>query len=103
MIFLVIQERCTRTIAIAYIGSVLLCIPSFITFGIEQQQVIIGGVDLNGLASNYTVFLPTMSPALAVSSPAPSVEGAAASIAVIYKVNLNPIAKTHDGIVHKVR
>ena len=74
-----LQERCTRTIITAYVGSILLCIPSFVTFGIEQQEV--ASIDpLNGQWNNEST-TPTF----------------------VYKVNLNPIAQNYDGIVHKVR
>ena len=77
-----VQERCTRTIAMAYIGSILLCIPSFITFGIEQNKMPTPNDGLNRTLS---------------TTP----ETAAAGI-VIYKVDLNPIAKKHDDFIHKV-
>ncbi len=59
------------TIVSAYLGSIILCIPSFVTFGIEQQEI---GDPLDPSAANL----------------------------IIYKVNLNPIAKHHDDLVHKV-
>ena len=59
------------TIVSAYLGSIVLCIPSFVTFGIEQQEI---GDPLDPSAPNL----------------------------IIYKVNLNPIAKHHDDLVHKV-
>lgn len=92
------QERCTRTILLAYLGSVLLCVPSFITFGIEQQQVMINGDANHTLPS---LFSSGASPV--VLSPQPSVphHDAAASWAVIYTVDLNPIAKKHDDLIHK--
>lgn len=90
---LVLQERCTRTIALAYIGSVLLCIPSFITFDVEQQLVTINS---DGLTINQThLTAPSWG-----SSLVPPTDNS--SMALIYIVNLNPIAKNHDGLIHKV-
>ena len=90
------QERCTRTILLAYFGSVLLCIPSFITFGIEQQQVMING------DANHTLPSLLSSPG-APSSAQPLVpHHDAPNWAVIYTVDLNPIAKKHDDLIHKV-
>ena len=66
------QQRCVRTIVAIYLGSILLCIPSFVTYGIEQEEI--KGDSLAPASSDY----------------------------VIYKVNLTPIAKHYDGLFHKV-
>ena len=88
--FLEWQERCTRTIAMAYIGSVLLCIPSFITFGIQSEPIKNISLTINQTQP------PTASYWSSSSAPLQLPE------AVIYKVDLNRIAKNHDGIIHKV-
>ncbi|XP_032777570.1 LOW QUALITY PROTEIN: uncharacterized protein LOC116916429 [Daphnia magna] len=82
------QERCTRTIAMAYIGSVLLCIPSFITFGIQSEPIKNNDFMINQTLSKASSWGSSTSPPLQ-----PDV--------VIYKVDLNRIAKNHDGIIHK--
>ena len=59
------------TIASAYLGSIVLCIPSFVTFGIEEQEI----------EDPHDPSAPNL---------------------MIYKVDLSPIAKQHDNLVHKV-
>jgi len=80
------QERCTRTIITAYVGSILLCIPSFVTFGIEQQEVAV---------EQQSAWWTKNTSSSVRSVPPPTT--------FIYKVNLNPIAQNYDGIVHKVK
>ncbi|EFX79023.1 putative neuropeptide G protein-coupled receptor, partial [Daphnia pulex] len=70
------HQRCTRTIAMAYIGSVLLCIPSFITFGIQSEPI-----KNTNFTINHTQ-LPTASSWSSSSTPLQLPE------AVIYKAHL---------------
>lgn len=74
----------------AYIGSVLLCIPSFITFGIQSEPIKNNDFMINQTLSKASSWGSSTSPPLQ-----PDV--------VIYKVDLNRIAKNHDGIIHKVQ
>ena len=67
------QKRCTIAIVIAYVGSILLCIPSFVTLGIEPKEI-----------QNPT---------------SPSHD----NIASKYVVNLNSIAKENDDLLYKVK
>ena len=91
--FLGIQERCTRTIIMAYVGSIVLCIPSFVLFGIEQQQVTVSGT-----VGNHSIGLESNSSDTAAT--AGLLQGNVSIL--LYKVNLNPIAKNYDGLIHKV-
>ena len=91
----------------AYVGSVVVCIPSFVLFGIEEQPAYLDSMNASKSTSTAWNTSQTFGEGLSNFSPLGHSTNASNNfnftyITFLYNVNLNPIAKDYDGIIHKV-